>query len=416
MIDDIVGSISKLEAMGCEWEVYLVENRSISVVVEGGKLKSVYSSRDVSVALRVIVDGKIGFASGNGVEDVEDIANIAFKIARVSEDRMSSLPPAGKVRKVEGIYDRKVENIVESPEEVKAEIDRIQVERAIIALASISHSVGRVSIVNSNGVECEEESTSSSFFIEAVYNGGSGYEGEESRRAKLNIEKAASKAEELAVLSSKAEKIESGRYTVILEPIAVHQLFSNALYPSFSAENVYKGRSTVKIGNVYGEISIVDDPLLEGGLYSTSFDDEGVPSRKTPLVENGVVRNFYTDWKYAEKMGIDDTSNGYRASPSSPPAPLPSNIVLDGESAETDGLVVHSLIGAHTSNPVSGDFSVECMNAVYAKRGEEVAVKGAMLYGNVFETLAGVIGFTGERRQIENTLTASIVIENLRVV
>jgi len=247
--------------------------------------------------------------------------------------------------------------------------------------------------------------------VEAVFEGGSAYEVCGSRSIELDIEGAAKKAEELAVDSAKAIKIEGGTYDVILQPIAVHQLLSNTLYPSLSAENVEKGRSVIRLGDEFGRITVIDDPTVEGGLMSCGFDDEGVSARKTFLIDNGVVRSYYTDWKHSKKYGV--TGNGFRLEESSFPAPMVSNVVLEVDDADDDNcLTIHSLIGSHTANPVSGDFSLECNNAYFGEK----AVKGAMIYGNVFELLKKVEGGLGELRQIENTVTKSLRFRSVRVI
>jgi len=391
-----------------EWEVYEYRVKGISAEIEAGKLKSVESYVDSGFSARVIVGGRVGFASSFSRERAIEMAE---KIARISEDFMEDFP-SEKYEKVGGIYDRKVEEI--DSEFLKDEYESIlsAVNRAKISSASISHEIREIRISNSYGLECEEKSTSSALIVETVYNGGSAYEICESRKAKLEIEEAVKRAEELAVESSKAEKIESGIYDVLLEPIAVHQLLFYSLYPSFSAENVEKGRSTVRIGDELGKVSITDDPTIEGGLMSCSFDDEGVNTAPTPLVEEGVVRRYYTDWKHSKKYGV--TGNGFRMEETSFPAPLPSNIIIEaGDECDDDGcLRIHTLIGSHTANPISGDFSLECMNASFGDK----PVKGAMIYGNIFDVMKKLEGESGERRQVENTITKSLRFRDLRVI
>lgn len=391
-----------------EWEVYEYRIRGISAEIESGKLKTIESYVESGYSARVILNGRVGFASASSRERAIEMAE---RIARVSEDELPDFP-TGKFTKVHDIYDKKVEEV--DSEFLKDEYELLisSASKARISSASITHEVHEVRITNSLGLDCGEKSTLSSLIVEAVYDGGSAYEVAESRRAELEIEKAVKKAEELAVQSSKAEKIESGVYDVILDPIAVHQLFFYALYPSFSAENVEKGRSRIRIGDRIGKITMIDDPTVEGGLMSCSFDDEGVDSRQTVLVEDGVVKSYYTDWKHSKKYGV--TGNGFRMEENSFPSPQPSNVVVRADRVDEDGecLRIHSLIGSHTANPMSGDFSLECLNATLGER----PVKGAMIYGNIFEILKKLEGELGEKRQVENTITGSLRFGGLRVV
>ncbi len=391
-----------------EWELYEYRIKGISAEIEAGKLKTVESYIESGYSARVILNGRVGFASSS---DKQRAIEMAEKIARVSEDEMPDFP-TGRFTRVRGIYDKKVEKI--DSEFLRGEYELLisSASKAKISSASITHEVHEVKITNSFGLECSEKSTLSSLIVETVYDGGSAYEIVEGRGAELEIEGAVKKAEELAVQSSKAEKIESGIYDVVMDPIAVHQLFFYALYPSFSAENVEKGRSRIRIGDELGNVTLIDDPTLDGGLMSCSFDDEGVDSRQTVLVEKGVVRSYYTDWKHSKKYGV--TGNGFRMEENSFPSPLPSNVVVMTDEAGEDGkyLRVHSLIGSHTANPISGDFSLECLNATLGEK----PVKGAMIYGNVFEILKKLEGELGERRQVENTITKSLKFSELRVI
>ncbi len=392
-----------------DWEVYEVRWREIAASVEFNRLKMIRTSEGVQYAARVIVNGRVGFASADSEEKALEMAE---KIAKVSEDKLEDFPNE-KPRKVGGIYDRRVEKA--DADFLVAEIERLlsSVERAAIASAQLSYEVSEVRISNSFGLSCAEKSTYASLTFEVVYNDGSAYEICESRSVDLDIEDAAVNAEQLAIASSKARKIDSGFYDVVLMPIAVHQLFYYALYPSFSAENVVKGRSRLNIGDKIGCVTLIDDPTLHGGLMSCSFDDEGVASRRTVLVEEGIVKGYYSDWKYGKIVG-EVTGNGFREEESLPPSPAPSNVIVevDNRSDVDNALVVHTLIGAHTANPISGDFSLECLNAELD--GE--AVKGVMIYGNVFDLLGSISGYAGDVRQVENTVTPPLRVSKLRVV
>jgi len=389
-----------------EWEIFEYKTRFISAEVEAGKLKYVSSGLEHGFSARVILNGRVGFASASTKDEA---LSLAEKIARVSEDELDDFP-CEKPAKVKGIYDRKVEEV--DSEYIMEEFERLRsaADKANIAAAKIEHAVEEVRITNSFGLESYEKATSSSFMVEAVFQEGSAYEVCESRSIELDIEGAVKRAEGLAVDSASAVKIDSGFYDVVLQPIAVHQLFSNTLYPSLSAENVEKGRSAVKLGDMLGRITIIDDSTVEGGLMSCGFDDEGVSARKTILIDNGVVKSYYTDWKHSKKYGV--TGNGFRLD-NGIPSPMVSNVVIETEKCEDDNcLVIHSLIGSHTANPVSGEFSLECNNAYF----EGKAIKGAMIYGNVFDLLKKVEGGLEEVRQVENTITRSLRFEGIRVI
>ncbi|MEM2086494.1 MAG: DNA gyrase modulator, partial [Archaeoglobaceae archaeon] len=208
-----------------EWEIFEEKVRGFLAEVSAGNLRAVHSYNDSSCAVRVIIDGKVGFSAGKNVERVMENAK---KIARISEERLQNFPNE-KPAKVLGIYDKRLENITSDFIKEEYEILINSVERAKIANAHIIHSIVEVNLKNSSGADLSKKETFSSFSIETVYEDGSGFSECESRSRELEIVETAQYAERLAIGSSKATKIESGYYDLILMPYAVHQLFSNTL-------------------------------------------------------------------------------------------------------------------------------------------------------------------------------------------
>ncbi|MEM2086909.1 MAG: metallopeptidase TldD-related protein, partial [Archaeoglobaceae archaeon] len=97
-----------------------------------------------------------------------------------------------------------------------------------------------------------------------------------------------------------------------------------------------------------------------------------------------------------------------------PPSPMPSNVVveIDNKADPDHALIIHNFLGSHTANPLSGDFSVECLNAELNSR----AIKGAMIYGNIFEVLKRIEGYSSEEKQVECTISPAIRFKKIRVV
>ena len=382
-----------------EWEVYRERVVVKEVSVENGKIKMISEKADEGVGVRVISNGKVGFASGF---DEESVMRKALEISKISEEDLKTFAFPEKIRKVK-TFDGRVERIDESDLKDYGEI----LAQDGVASALFAVEILEREIRNSNGVDLRERESCVSVVVEAVRNGGSAYEFQEDRRL-FDPEPFVERALELAKIDSRAEKIDGGFYTVTLSPIAVDQLLSNALYPAFYYENIRRGRSRIKEVKKISNISLTDDPLIDFGLNSCSFDDEGVASKVTPLVENGIVKGYLSDLR-----GEKRTGNGFREGYDSYPSISPTNIVVEFEErGEAEGIYIHSFIGAHTSNYVSGDFSVEIMNGIRNGKG----IKGAMLYGNIYEFLDKISHVGKEKRQIGFTLTPEIVFENVRIV
>jgi len=163
-----------------------------------------------------------------------------------------------------------------------------------------------------------------------------------------------------------------------------------------------------KIGEkIFDEkLSVWNDPLDDSLPGARAFDDEGTPCRRFPLVENGVLRNFYYDLYFAQKLNTHPTGHGFKGSVSSKPVPGLGHLTLSpGRSSLTDliremdcGIIVAGALGAHSGNIPNGDFSIGVSPALYVDKGEIAGnVKDVMVAGNIYDVLKNIAG-------IENVL------------
>ncbi len=393
-----------------EWEIFEFESFTRSAKIEKGRLKILESWKEKKVGIRVIEKGRVGFVTSTEFND--DLIEKALKLARISEERLEKFPE-GEFTRVKGIYDKKIENL--KPEDIRDFVDEM-INSALNynvnpSQGLIEFSVEFVRLRNSFDTDMEYKSTYCSAYLECVYNGSSGFEIEESRGL-VDFERVGKNAGELAVMSKNPQKIE-GFYNVVLSPIALHQILSYTLYPAFSLENVLKGKSPlVELNKNYiGNVTLIDDGTLPHGLFTAPFDDEGVGSRSKVIFENGVLKGYITDFRHALIAKAMPTGNCFR-NDDLYPSISPTNVILEFEEiTQLEGVYIHSLIGAHTSNPVSGDFSLETMNAFL----NDNPVR-AMIYGNVYDLLRKVVAFGKDVRQIENTVTPSVEVENFKLV
>ncbi len=413
---DIDKAVHFLNSKSDAWEIFYEKDISKSILVEKGNVKNISEEEESGYAVRVIVDGRVGFATSTDPARIIEVCEKALKLAKISEEKLDDFP-FSKCTQVEGIYDRRFDNVDSlwledaAGRMINAAMELKNVNPAQGAI-EVSKSVTR--ILNSSGTDVENEATACSAYLEVVIEDSSAYEMDQSRMLNLNLEFVGRHAAELAVEGVKAEKIEKGSYDVVLSPIAISQLLYFALYPAFSAENVVKGRSMLagKIGHEFGEFTLIDDGRMPYGLMSSPFDDEGVETKRTVIFDDGVLKAYVSDFRHAKILGVEPTGNGFREEISSYPTTSPTNVILDfrdkSSNIEENALVVHSLIGAHTSNPVSGDFSLECMNAFLFTNGDRKPIKSAMIYGNVYDLLKRIEVFGKDVRQIDGTVTPSV--------
>ena len=168
---------------------------------------------------------------------------------------------------------------------------------------------------------------------------------------------------------------------VVLAPGMGGVLFHEAVGHPLEADAVDKEASVYRglVGTACASevVNGVDDATIPNGWGSFDFDDEGEPSQRTVLFENGVLQGFLYDRLRADKEGVLSTGNGRRESYASPPIPRMTNTnILDGLSARRGivegtekGVFVTSLGGGQV-NPASGDFVFGCSEAFLIEDGK----------------------------------------------
>ena len=197
---------------------------------------------------------------------------------------------------------------------------------------------------------------------------------------------------------------------VLMTPQGISSLFSNIIRPSILGERMVRKESywSEKMNELVLDphLSMLDNRRLEGGFASSSRDGEGVPTSCHTIVENGVLRKMIWSSRDAAKNvaegRIDEaltTGSASRGSHMSPPTTgcgdvqlLSSNRLQTREELiETmeQGYIVHSVMGAHTANPTSGDFSVTTSTILRVEDGEiKGALKQAGVSGNLFKAIS----------------------------
>ncbi len=401
-----------------EAEIFRAKERSKTLEIKKGEVELFKESTSEGYGIRVIKEGRMGFAFSNRLDETAiDGAVGSAKIAEVDEHLM--LPGAQKYGRGDG-FDSEIESlntetILEFTDDLLAPCKDYKV---IPTSGSISVLSYEEEIMNSHGVHGKDRGTTIFAHLSTVAKDtdvATGFYYDVSRVLDLDFGEIGREAAGLARSSVNAQRVETLKTDLILKPHAVGELFENALMSSFSADNVQRARSFLagKVGeDIALDIDITDNGTLKNGLLTGKFDSEGVASGDTSLVKNGTLRGFLYDTYTANKEGAKSTGNASRDSFSSMPQVAPTNVVVSGKGSIGEGLVVNGLIGAHTSNPVSGDFSVETRNAfLYGK-----PIKKAIISGNIFELLKHVEGFGKDKKQVSHTVSPSIEFSDVTVV
>ncbi len=423
-------------------ELYQTHTEALSVVFRGGEVEKVASEAILGQALRVIAGGKLGFASTAGGSPAA-LAEAALAAAQHGDPAPFRFPPLLGETKVEA-FDPALphlspEDLLGWGEEAVREINREFPE--LVVNVVLSRATLEVVIRNTTGGERREKRTGLSFTVgvERVREGDIWLlsEGQSVRRhtdldRKGLVEKLLQKLRWGADVAAPPV----GKPPVLFLPSAVPVLLL-PLTHGLSGLAVFLGTSPLKgrLGEqaLGKRFTLVDDGLIPFGPRSRSFDDEGLPVGRLPLVQDGVVRHFFYDLRAAALSGAEPTGNGLKGGPfgdggfRAPPGPAPRHLLIrpeEGALAELiremkEGLIVSDVIGLGQGNIQSGAFSNNVSVGFVVREGRVVGrVKNTMIFGNAYEVLKdGLIQVGGEPEWVWGSLYAPpLLVQGVSVV
>ena len=433
MIYEIADKAQKAVKNSCDaYEIYIEESKSIELDSRKEELNFAKEEIDCGVGIRVIKDNKVGFAFTSDMNKIEEAAMQSIENTKLNKvDENYAFAEVEKVPEIKKVYDKKFNDLSldESIEFLKNTIDTTIDQGCDITGSGFSASEGRSLIINSNGVSIEDEGTGFGIGLSVTIQKdgqiATAYNSQSSRFFDLDGEKLAIGVCNLAKSSLDTKPIDTNDYDVVLDYYATTGLLQTFI-SAFNGENVMRGRSILKdkmgmeIANP--NLTIVDNPLLENGMCTSKCDGEGSVSEKTELVKDGVLNSFIYDIYTANKQGVKTTSNGLRGSYLTTPMISPTNVEFKFDEmkdlSEIDkGVLTTSVLGAHTANPISGDFSVEASNAFKIENGELTdPINKAMISGNIFEIMKKVEGLKSEIKQYGQFIIPKLLVHDLRVV
>lgn len=433
MIYEIAQKAKKAIENDCDaYEIYIDESKSIELDSRKEELNFAKEEIERGVGIRVIKNNKVGFAFTSNMDKIAETAAQSIENTKLNKtDENYAFAEVEEIPSVKKVYDKKFNDLSldESIEFLKNTIDTTIDQGCDITGSGFSAAEGKSLILNSNGVSIENEGTGFGIGLSVTTQKdgkiATAYNSQSSRFFDLDGEKLAIEACNLAKSSLDTKPIETNDYSVVLDYYAAIGLLQTFM-GVFDGESVMRGRSILKdkmdsqIAN--SNLTITDNPLLEKGLCTSKCDGEGSASQKTDLIKEGVLNSFIYDIYTANKSGVKTTSNGLRDSYLSTPMISPTNLEFKFKdmkdlSEVNKGVLTTSVLGAHTANPISGDFSVEASNAFKIENGELTdPINKAMISGNIFEIMKKVEGIKSEIKQYGSFIIPKLLVHDLRVV
>ncbi len=426
--------LKALQSQAEQVEVVDLVHEATIVEFSANRFKSSKVEEMGGTAVRAVKDGRLGFAASSDKDALDKLAVNVLELAAYGDKVPIQFPSKGEGVEVR-TYDPKiaelpVSRMVEIGEEIVEHILEIDPETKV--KITVRRGVQQFAIHNHTGYMASY--TRSPLSIEVIIRRVEGddvlilYDMSGVTVWQKDYMAFVRGLGERLRLARNLTTIEAGRMPVVLSPSGAIALVLPVMQ-GVNGKNVFKGVSPMagKLGErlFHKGISFSDDATIDGGFRSAPFDEEGVPHRRSTLVEKGELKGFVYDLLTAAQSGVESTGNGARDL-FNPPQPAPTHIVLEpGETDVVDmlcevdhGLLVEDVLGLGQGNILSGAFSNPLSLAFKIEKGEIVGrVKDVSIAGNVYEVLKDVGAVSRESRWVYNRARLPyLLIPNMKVV
>lgn len=386
-----------------EVEVYEVISSSTPVSFEANRLKLLETKETRGVALRLINKGRLGFAATTDLRDPAKLVDSAVAVSEFGAGANFHFPSTRITREVQ-VYDPVVEGLaVEAMIDIGKELlDRIHAYDAhILCDVGVTRHVEDMFLINSSGGEAAYKKTALAVSLHGNLVRDSEMLDVYEERLWCRLGGSYQDLAEELIKKFEQARVEATISTksmpVLFSPKGVAGTLVLPLQAALNGKTVLQGASA--LGDKLGQeafdrrLSIFDDGTIDFAPRSGVCDDEGVPTRRTPLVQDGVLKSFYYDLQTAGLARRESTGNGFRSLYSMPGPSLASLVFANGSvpfekmmRGIKEGLLVDQVMGAWAGNILSGDFSANVHLGYKIENGQVVGrVKDTMVAGNVFE-------------------------------
>ncbi len=425
-------AVSLLSEMRLAGEIYLEDTAATAITVAAGKLESLEMKEERGAGIRIFDQGRIGFAW------TSDLSEVGLRRAAEASRALASLTDADPANRLPRPTPPDAPE--ESPEEAgllgtetyrKVALARAMedaargVDRRVskVREARYADIVGRVEVRDTEGFSRGAPFTRIYGSIDVVAEeGGSSQSGAASdfalRFAGLDPFRIGREAAHKALDKLGAGRPRTCTADVVFDPSAAAEMLQ-AFSPALSAEQVLKGKSFLagRVGSrvAADAVTLVDDGRLPGADRSFLFDGEGVSTGRTVLIERGTLRGYLHNSKTAAKAGILSTGNAVRSSYMGiprvgtttlhlVPSTMPAEAIIAGVK---DGFRITELMGLHTIDPITGDFSLGASGRRIRGGKLQEPVCGLALAGGVAGFLSGIAEVGADLRLLPGSSAGS---------
>jgi PmbA protein len=436
-----------IKAGATDAEAVAREGDEFSVNVRMGAVETLKESGSRGLGLRVFLGKRSGSASTSDLtaEGIRQLVEGALALARVTEeDPFAGLPETGEFGAVQDDLHLYYDDVYSLGGAERIEWAR-RVEAAALAAdpritnsdgGSFDAATGRKALANSRGFVGSYRTSYAGVAAAPLAKDADGKMQRDgwwsSARRLSDVESPESVGQEAARRTLRrlgARRVATQSVPIIFAPETARTLIGS-VFEAASGDAIWRGASFLagKLGETIAapDLTIVDDntmllPTGVGGFGTSPFDDEGLPSQRTVVVENGVLRNYLLNTYTARKLGMRSTHNAARGLAGAPGVGCgnlylqPGNVTKEQILGEVKaGLYVTSLMGFGT-NMVTGDYS-RGATGLWIENGQLThAVEEITVAGNLAEMLRNVTAIGNDLRFRGSVASPTLRIDGMTI-
>ena len=423
-------------------EVVMKRRKEFSVGVRMGDVEKIKESTDQGLGLRVLIDGRQASVACSDFsrEEVIGLLDEVIELAKAtSPDESAGLPDASELARDVPDLDLYDEEIESMSTERKIEL-ALRAESAAKAYSDkivnfdgggLETTSGKVVLANSLGFAGEFRSTAISIATVPVAVDDLGRKQRDywydSRRKLRELDN----AEEIGVIAAQrtlrklnGRSVATQSVPVVFDPRMAGALVGD-IFSALSGEAIFR-KASFLVGRL-GEriasekLTLIDDGTIKAGLGSKPFDGEGLPTRRTVLLRNGVLESYVLNSYTARKLGLRSTGNAARALVGAPTVDAGNLFIESGPhspaeivSSVKSGLYVTEMIG-YGVNIVNGDYS-RSAGGLWIENGEPTfSVQGVTIAGNLKDMLLNVEAVGNDLDFRSNVVGPTLLISGMTI-
>jgi PmbA protein len=409
--------VRRAQALGAtDAECTIAEGEEFSANVRMREIENLKEAGSRGAGLRILIGRKTGssYTSDLSREGIELMVKSAIELADITtDDPHANLPQPEELGTIEGDLAMYSPSVAELDTASKIDTARRAEEAALATDARISNSegasfdnhVGRHVFANSRGFAGEYRSSYCSVSTSPVAKDGDSMERDywyTLARDFAGLEAAeyvGRTAAQRALRRLHAVKVDTQKVPVVFEPRTARSLLDH-IFEAVHGMSIYRQESFLagKLGEqvAHEDVTVIDDGTLPGMFGTSPFDDEGVPSRRTVVIDRGVLKSYLMNTYAARKLGMKTTGNASRGLTGN--AGIGHGNFFLGKGVQSpeqivagiaNGFYVTELMGFGV-NVVTGDYSRGAAG-LWIRNGElAFAVSEVTIAGNLHDMLMGI--------------------------